>query len=168
MGVWIALIFSTIIAVLEWLALFSAFNIWTLLFASIETVFAVSCIMGLLKEQEQQWRTILFYISAADMALTVVVAFFVIIFTGFFLGTIIIYAISITLSFFWTTMFYMWMKELNENWKSTNRKQAEDRRPISVWTSEISCLTLKWDPQQTWQDKTSNSTQAIYVYSNPP
>ena len=114
-GVWIALIFSTIIAVLEWIGLFSAFSIWTLLFASIETVFAVSCVMGLLNEQEQQWRTILFYISAADMAFTAVIAIFVIIFTGFFLGTIIVYAISLTLSLFWTTMFYMWMKELNEN-----------------------------------------------------
>ena len=114
-GVWIAFIFSTIAAAFQWIEILSLFNLWTLLFAIMETVFAVSCLMGLLKEQEQQWRTIVFYISVIDAIVTAVIALFVIIFTGFIFGVIIIYAISLTLSLFWIYMFYFWMKELNEN-----------------------------------------------------
>ena len=114
-GVWIAFIFSAIAAAFQWIELLTLFNIWTILFATMETVFAVSCLMGLLKEQEQQWRTIVFYISVIDAIVTVVIALFIIIFTGFNFGVIIIYAIAFTLSLFWIYMFYFWMKELNEN-----------------------------------------------------
>lgn len=79
------------------------------------------CILALIKEQEQQWRTILFYVSLIDtialIALAAINSIIVIFAVGFgpFLVTLIIYALTCLISAFWTYMFYYWMKELNES-----------------------------------------------------
>ena len=128
-GVWISLIFSTISAIYQWIAFFGpASEFLFLISAILQTTFAVCCLLALMKEQEQQWRTILFYMSLIDLIALVVIALITIIAYGFFLGTIIVSGIVLAFDMFWTYMFYFWMKELNENWRWTKKPSTSSRQ----------------------------------------